>query len=163
MAYGTLDTADVLLNRGLNGGYGGLGVIANGNFAGDGSAVKEGVRGNRDISLLESVNRSGMDRSFSAQIDRQGEFLTDRINVAQQNDRFSSLERLIYANQNDTQRDLAAISNRQVECCCETKAGLAAIDAKIDNLAVLQAKDLEITKLQLQLAAATNSPGNSGN
>jgi hypothetical protein len=41
---GTLDTSDVLLNRGLNGFIGN-----HDNFIGDGSAVKEAVRGNRDL------------------------------------------------------------------------------------------------------------------
>lgn len=159
--YDGIDSGSVLLNRGLNGFYGNQG-----NFVGDGSAVKEAVRGNRDIALLESVNANGRTTDISNQIRQHNEsiqdninlnnqFLTDRINQQAVNERFSSMERLLFAQQNDAQRDRTEILRAvdSVKCCCEANS------AKIDSLAALNAKDLEITKLQLQLAQSNNGPG----
>lgn len=157
MYNGTLDTADVLLNRGLNGGYG------YSQFIGDGSAVKESVRGNRDLSIVESINRTGSDRALSNQLDRQGEFLTDRINVAQVNDQFGTLERLLFSIQNDTQRDLANIATKQAECCCELRAGQAAILAEIKcNRDVQEARQEGLNQAKLDaVLASVARPGNS--
>lgn len=120
---GNLDTADVLLNRGLNGGYG---YGNNGNFLGDGSAVKEGVRGNRDIQMLEGVNANARDASLSNQIRANtsslqhdinvgNNFLTDRIfsqgldfKFANITDRLASAERIAFANQSTLLQEMNA-------------------------------------------------------
>ena len=161
---GNLDTSDVLLNRGLNGGYG------HGNFIGDGSAVKEGVRGNRDIQLLEGVNASSRDASLSNQlrahnstiqndINIGNNFLSDRIaaqgldfKFANISDQLASAERLAFANAASVQREmnanqmttitqLHAMDLKQAECCCKLEAGQAAIIAKLDAQAVADLRD----------------------
>ena len=142
---GNLDTSDVLLNRGLNGGYGGYaqGSMGNGhgNFPGDGSAVKEGVRGNRDIQLLESVNGSAQSAALANQIRQH--------NIS---DQLASAERLAFANAASVQREmnanqiatitqLHAIDLKQTECCCKLEAGQASILAKLDAQALADLRD----------------------
>ena len=170
----------VIANRGLNfaSPYGGYGQ---GNFVGDGSAVKEAIRGNRDLSLIDSVNRSTTDQFMSQQI-RAGDenlansitsgnqFLTDRIaalgldaKFAQITADFASAERIAFANKADTDRELKAIQLKQVECCCETKAGLAAISAKLDADRAASAES-EVNNLRLQLNIVNQGRnGQSGN
>lgn len=160
-----IDSESVIANRGLNGyGYG----HNLGNFAGDGSAVNANVTANRDLGLIEAVNRTSSDQFLSDRITSgddsikdtiniSNQFLTDRINaqgidakfanVALQ---FASAERLAYANQASTDRELKAIQLKQVECCCETKAGLAAISAKLDSDRATAAES-EVNNLRLQL------------
>lgn len=173
---GSIETSDVLLNRGLN-GYG----FDRGNFAGDGSVVRESVRGNRDLSLLESVNKGTRDQFLSNQLSRASDsivdalstgnqFLTDRIagqsidfkfaNVTAQ---IASLERLAYANQASNERQLHAIQLQQTECCCELRAGQAAINAKLDNAAVVSGKDAEIQRLNMQLMMQSGNGNGNGN
>lgn len=171
---GNLDTSDVLLNRGLNGGYLGHG---HGNFIGDGSAVKEAVRGNRDISLLDSVNQGTRDQFLSNEIDRgsdsimstmnqNNQFLTDRINSQSVNERFSSIERLLFAQQANNDRDFRALDVKLTECCCKLEAGQAAIQAKLDAQA-LQAAQAENQRLNMEIqirnvqSSRGNGPGNS--
>lgn len=167
---GTLDTSDVLLNRGLNGGYGYGAGFNHGNFAGDGSSVKEGVRGNRDIQLLESVNGSAQNASLANQIRQHNatiqndinvgnNFLTDRIaaqgldfKFANISDQLASAERLAFANAAAVQREmnanqmatmtqLHAIDVKQTECCCKLEAGQAAIIAKLDAQSLADLRD----------------------
>ena len=164
---GNLDTSDVLLNRGLNGGYGAYGQ---GNFGGDGSAVKESVRGNRDIQLLESVNGSAQTASIANQlrahnstiqndINVGNNFLTDRIaaqgldfKFANISEQLASAERLAFANAASVQREmnanqiatitqLHAIDLKQTECCCKLEAGQASILAKLDSQALADLRD----------------------
>jgi len=169
---GNLDTSDVLLNRGLNGGYLGGG---HGNFLGDGSAVKEAVRGNRDISLLDSVNQGTRDQFLSNEIDRGGDaimsamtqnnqFLTDRISAQSLNDRFASVERLLFANQANNDRDFRSLDVKLTECCCKLEAGQAAIQAKLDAQA-LQAAQAENNRLnmEIQIRNVQNGNGRPGN
>lgn len=161
MYSGEINSADVLLNRGLNGNYAGFGAVGFTPFAGDGSAVNANVRGNRDISLLESVNRTGMDAQLSNTIVRGNEFLTDRINQQFTADRFNTLERLLFNQQTAVQQQLFSIQNKQTECCCETLAGIAQLNAKVDGLQALNAKDAEITRLQTELLVC-RTVGNGG-
>lgn len=137
---GTLNTADVLLNRGLNGFGFGHGIGFNGNFLGDGSAVNANTLGNRDLFQTEAINRTTSDRFLSNQIDRGNNFLTDRINQQFINERFSTLERQQLANQADTQRDIAAVQLKLTDCCCKLEAGQASILAKLDAQALNQAQ-----------------------
>lgn len=162
MADGYLDTADVLLNRGLNfGGYG-YGIAGQGNFLGDGSAVKEAVRGNRDIDLLESVNRSTTDQFLSQKItdgnaavtesiNMNNRFLSEQLRERQITDGFASMERQLFAFQNDNQRDIANVNTRLAECCCKLEAGQAAILAKLDAQA-LQNAQTENLNLRIQMS-----------
>jgi hypothetical protein len=170
---GNLDTSDVLLNRGLNGGYGfGQGAIGSGhgNFPGDGSAVKEGVRGNRDIQLLESVNGNAQSAALANQIRQHNDtvlndinignqFITDRIaaqgldfKFANISDQLASAERLAFANAATVQREmnanqiatitqLHAMDLKQTECCCKLEAGQASILAKLDAQALADLRD----------------------
>lgn len=184
---------DVGVLAGLRGvgGYG-YGYANQGNFLGDGSAVKEAVRGNRDIDLLEAVNRTNSDqflsdrvtdsnRSLSAQINMGNEFLTDRIasqgldfkfqNIS---DQLASSERLAIANQAALERamnanqaavvaQLHAIDLKQTECCCELKAGQAAILANQEAARLADAQN-ENNILRTQILIDQSSPrGNSGN
>lgn len=157
--------------RGIGGyGYGAHGGHGNGfgNFPGDGSAVKEAVRGNRDINIVESVNRTAADQAISdrissghqnlnSQIVQGNEFLTDRINaqsidakfanvaatLAAQDRQilagFASAERLAFSNQQTLVAQLHAMDIKQTECCCELKAGQSAIQAKLDNQSAIDA------------------------
>lgn len=189
-----IETGSVLANRGLNGyGYGFSGSHGNGfgNFPGDGSAVKEAVRGNRDLSLLESVNRTAADQAISdritdghsslnTSINMGNEFLTDRINaqgidakfanitaILAAQDRqiisgFASAERLAFSNQQTTMAQLHAMDLKQTECCCEIKAGQAAILAKLDADRA-SAAEAEVNNLRLQIQINNQSRGNGGN
>ncbi len=168
---GNLNTSDVLLNRGLN-GYG-YGYYDSGNFKGDGSAVKEGIRGNRDISLLDSVNTNASQNFLSNQIRQHNDsvqhdisvgnnFLTDRITAQGLDNKFATIERIMFANKADTDRDLKAIQLKQVECCCEAKAGLAAINAKLDADRA-GAAESEVNNLRLQLQIVNQGRGSQGN
>lgn len=176
MYNGTLDTSDVLLNRGLNGAYGigaGLGLVANGNFAGDGSAVKEAVRGNRDLDLLESVNRGTSDQFLSQKITDGNAALTSTVNMNNQflseqmrersiADNFAATQRQLFQIQSENQREFRAMDVKLTECCCKLEAGQASIQAKLDSQA-LAASQAENQRLQIELALANRSPGNSGN
>lgn len=182
-----IEAGSVLANRGLNFGYG----YGQGNFQGDGSAVKEAVRGNRDLSLLESVNRTAADQAISdritdghsalnSQITQGNEFLTDRINsqsidakfanvtaeLASQERTmlagFASTERTANANQVATMQQLHAMDIKQTECCCELKAGQAAILAKLDADRATAA-EAEVNNLRLQIQINNQSRGNGGN
>lgn len=168
-----LDTSDVLLNRGLNGyGYGNN----LGNFSGDGSAVKEAVRGNRDISLLESVNQGTRDQFVSSQIRQHNDNISDRLdnsqnflssqirdqslefrfaNITQQH---ASLERQMIANQQSLIAALHLQDLKQVECCCELKSGQATIIANQES-ARLAAAEAENQNLRTQIMI-NNQAGN---
>lgn len=184
---GHIDSGDVLLNRGLNGGYG-FGAANHGNFLGDGSAVKEGIRGNRDIALLESVNGNAQNASLANQIRQHNDsiskdisvgnnFLTDRINAQgldfkfqQLSNEHASLERVILANQASLEREananqqatiaqLHTMDIKQAECCCELKAGQAAILAKIDCDRA-NAAESENQNLRMQIQINNQTRGN---
>ena len=164
----SIDPGDVLLNRGLNGlyGYGGAG-----NFLGDGSAVKESVRGNRDIQLLQGVNQNARDGFLSAQIERGDSSISNLVNMENQSTRdlinlqsldrqFATLERIISANQADTQRDLNAIRNDLTECCCKLEAGQASILAKLDAQALMNAQNENVTLRNQITIMQAQSQGN---
>lgn len=161
---GNLDTSDVLLNRGLNGSF--LGG-SQGNFLGDGSAVKEAVRGNRDIQLLESVNKgtdaqflgNQIDRGHSGIVDtiRSGQdFLSAQITEQRNEFRFAAIERQAVANQSALTAQLSTAAVAAAECCCELRAGQAAINAKLDAASAIAAKDAEIQRLNLQILIDAN-------
>lgn len=175
---GTLDTADVLLNRGLNGGYYGYGIANQGNFLGDGSAVKEAVRGNRDLDLLESVNAGTRDQFLSAQIRQHNDNVSDRLDMSQDflsnqirdqslefrfaniTQQHASLERQMIANQQALVAALHAQDLKQVECCCELKAGQATIIAN-QEAARLAAAEAENANLRTQILI-NQGRGNAG-
>ena len=189
-----IEAGSVLANRGLNMGYGyGNGGYGNGhgNFPGDGSAVKEAVRGNRDLSLLESVNRTAADQAISDRITdghstlkdsiiTGNQFLTDRVNAQGIDAKFAnvtaelasqervmiagfaSAERTANTNQLATMAQLHAMDIKQTECCCELKAGQAAISAKLDADRAAAAES-EVNNLRLQIQINNQSRGNSGN
>lgn len=184
-----IEAGSVLANRGLNYGYG-FNAMNHGNFGGDGSAVKEGIRGNRDIALLDSVNAGATQNFLSSQIRQHNDsiqhdisvgnnFMTDRITQLGMDAKFdrlssehASLERLIYANKADTDRELKAnqlatmaqlhaMDLKQTECCCELKAGQAAISAKLDADRAAAA-EAEVNNLKLQIQINNQSRGNQG-
>lgn len=172
-SYGSINPNDIatlsLLGRGSGYGYE--------NFHGDGSAINANVRGNRDLALLESVNANTRDQFLSSQI-RDGDsgikdamninnqFLTDRINsqgidfkFQSVSDQLASAERLAFANQAATDRRLGDIDLKLTECCCELKAGQAAIMAKIDADRVNDSQR-EADNLRLQIQINNQSRGN---
>lgn len=167
---GTYDVGTLAGLRGI--GFGGYGY-GHGNFVGDGSAVKEAVRGNRDLDLLESVNRTAADqalsdritdgnRAISSQINMGNEFLTDRINAQSLNDRFSSLERLLFANQASNEREFRTLDVKLTECCCELKAGQATIIAN-QEAARLADSQAENQNLRMQIAINQSQGQAQGN
>ena len=184
-----IEAGSVLANRGLNYGYGYQG-FNQGNFAGDGSAVKEGIRGNRDIALLDSVNANATQNFLSSQIRQHNDsvqhdisvgnnFITDRIAAQGIDAKFAtltaehaSLERTMIANAANVQREmnanqaatmaqLHAMDLKQTECCCELKAGQASILAKLDADRANAAEN-EVNNLRFQLNIANQSRGNQG-
>lgn len=190
MDNGGINTYDVGTLAGLR-GVGGYGYGSQGNFLGDGSAVKEAVRGNRDIDLLDAVNRGTSDQFLSQKIadgdsnivstiNLGNQFLTDRITnqgldfkFANITDRLSSAERLAFANQASLEREMNAnqaatiaqlhtMDVKQTECCCELKAGQAAILAKLDADRANAAEN-EVNNLRLQLNVINNQGRGQGN
>jgi len=156
---GSIDSSDVLLNRGLNGFYG---YGNQGNFLGDGSAIKEAVRGNRDIDLLEAVNRGTSDQflnqkitdgnaSLTSTVNMNNRFLSEQIRERAITEGFASMERQLFAFQNDNQRDIANLNAKVTECCCKLEAGQAAILAKLDAQA-LQNAQTENLNLRIQMS-----------
>ncbi len=165
-----IEAGSVLANRGLNYGYGYQG-FNQGNFAGDGSAVKESVRGSRDISLLESVNNGTRDQFLANQIRQHDSNISDRIGMGQDflstqirdqgvEFRFASIERQMTANQAALVAQLHAADIKATECCCELKAGQATIIANQES-ARLAAAESENQNLRLQIAI--NNQGSQGN
>lgn len=185
-----IETGSVLANRGLNYGYG----FNQGNFAGDGSAIKEAVLGNRAIDVVDSINNASQAASHSTQVsdgfsairtdmNTNNQFLTDRINAQAIDAKFAnvtaqlaSAERLAFANAANAQREananqiatinqLHAMEVKQTECCCELKAGQAAILAKLDaDRAAAAEREGDNLRLQLQIINSNgNGRGNSGN
>ena len=158
---------------------GGYGYGGQGNFLGDGSAVKEAVRGNRDIALLEGVNSNAAAASLSNQIRQHNDSISDRIasseNFISTQVRDSSLEfrfsnitaqhaaieRLITANDQRATAAQHALDLKLTECCCELKAGQATIIANRES-ARLQAAQAENANLRTQIMINNQSRGNSG-
>lgn len=165
-----------LLGRGTGYGYGGLGEYAGATFQGDGSAVKEGIRGNRDLALLESVNKATADQFLSSQLRQHDSNISDRISRGQDflaskisdqgvefrfaniTAQFAALERQMIANQQAVTAMLHAQDLKQVECCCELKAGQATIIAN-QEAARLAAAEAENISLRTQIMI-NNSNGN---
>lgn len=145
------------------GGYGyGFGPSNQGNFLGDGSAIKEAVRGNRDIDLLEAVNRNSTDQflnqkitdgdaAVTSAVNMGNRFLSEQIRERQITEGFASMERQLFAFQSDNQRDIANLNAKVTECCCKLEAGQAAIQAKLDAQA-LQNAQTENLNLRIQLS-----------
>ena len=181
-----VNVTDVGTLAGLR-GIGGYGYGQGGNFIGDGSAVKEGVRGNRDIQLLESVNGNAQNASLANQIRQHNDsvskdisvgnnFITDRINAQgidakfanvtaeiaavdrAQIAAFASAERLAFSNQQSTQAQLHSMDIKQTECCCELKAGQAAINAKLDSQLAVDAATAA-ARNEARLDTLLNRPG----
>lgn len=180
-----IETGSVLANRGLNGyGWG-----HQGNFMGDGSAVNANVTANRDLGVLNAISENTRDQFLGNQIDRGHTAITDNINTSNQflSDRIwsqgidskfaqvtaqfatlernglaasASAERLAYANQSATIAQLHAMDLKQTECCCELKAGQAAILAKLD---ADRATAAETENQSLKLQIAINNQGRQGN
>jgi len=152
----------VIANRGLNFatpsyGYGSYGhrdgSVPNANIL----SHAEEVRAN---GIKESINGANAERSLNDTIVRGNEFLTDRINQNFFSDRFSGLERLMFANQADIDRKLSAMDLKQTECCCEIKAAVAAVEAKLDSqvvadqAATIARQQMELTIINQNRASA---------
>lgn len=170
-----IDSDSVIANRGLNGFYG-----QTGNFLGDGSAINANVVANRDAGIIQSINSASSDQFLSdrvtsgdaaiqANITQSNQFLSDRIwsqgidaKFANVKADFASQERLLFAQQAETQRQLHAMDLKQTECCCELKAGQAAILAKIesDKAEALAAENNRLN-MQIMVNAGRGNQGNS--
>lgn len=159
-------TLSLLQSRGY-----GVGAGDYGNFVGDGSSVKEGIRGNRDLSLLEAINSGSRNQFLSQQINQHNDaisdkietgnqFLTDRISSQNVNERFSSVERLLFALQASNDREFRAIDVKLTECCCKLESGQASIQAKLDAQA-LQLAQNENNRLNMQIQIMNQSRGNN--
>lgn len=132
----------VIANRGLN-FAGPYGYSGHGNFLGDGSAINSNVVANRDLGTVAAINSVTRDGFLSDQIRSGHTALAEQINGNSINDKFAALdravlagnasaERLALANQATTMAQLHAMDVKQTECCCELKASVAAISAKLD-------------------------------
>jgi hypothetical protein len=170
-----LDTSDVLLNRGLNGYYGGAGRHGyNGNFTYDGSVINSKLEGNRDIITL---GHTGISQQISDNADRNRD-----ISRTQQSDghftgiigKIDDQTRFFTTEINLLAREQAANARAVAECCCETKlllaenqaktdAGLASILANQDcNQRVEQAMASATQNAKLDSILASNSHGYGG-
>lgn len=161
---------DVGVLAGLR-GVGGYGYGGQGNFVGDGSAVKASVRANTDLALLDAVTSGTRDQFASNQIDRGNSNIVDNVNMGHRSlsdqlreqsseFRFASIERTMIANQQATVALLHAADLKATECCCELKAGQATIIANQES-ARLAAAEAENQNLRLQIAI--NNQGSQGN
>jgi len=149
----------------LLGGVNRTGYAYNDKEYGSDSAIRADVVANRDMSQVDSINRSNENRSLSNQIDRSNQFLTDRINAqsidfrfADVNRSFQDQARQMFSFQLDQQRANADLARAVAEnlCCCEKNG------QKLESIVQLNDKDREIQTLQLQLAMM-NQRGNQGN
>lgn len=152
------------------------GRFNHGNFAGDGSAVNANVVANRDAAILNGINTNSRDGFLGNQIDRGHAAINDNINTTNQflSDRiwsqgidakfqtvansFASMERLAIANKADTDRQLHSMELKQVECCCELKAGQASILAKLDADAL---RDSQSENMRLRIQIENNNRSSS--
>ena len=99
MENNNLDTSDVLLYRGLSGGYGGYGTRE----PYDGTVVNN------------NVNRNAAD------IATQNSFTREVINEQGTDNKLAALLATINSNANETQRDISDARAEAAKCCCETQ------------------------------------------
>jgi hypothetical protein len=156
-----LDTSDVLLNRGLNGYYGGYGAggpANHGNFSYDGSVINANVASaarigalshdaisqqisdnadrNRDIS--ETQQADGHYTGILGKIEDQSRFFTSEINLIT--------------------REQAANARAAAECCCEAKVLAVQNQAKTDaGLASILANQACDTRVEAAVANANQN------
>lgn len=165
--YEGINVSDVGTLAGIRGiGYGGYGYGQAHDYGAE-SAIRADVVANRDMAQVDNITRSNENRFLSSQMDRGNQFLTDRINAqsidfrfADVNRSFQDQNRQIFNFQLDQQRANADIAKAVADnkCCCER------LEQRVESLQVVNAKDLQIQTLQLQLdRCLTNGPGNSGN
>lgn len=174
---------DSILSRAAYGGGYGRGGY-NGNFSQDGSVINANVEANRSISLTDQINRTTTDAFLSNKIGRGNDSIENQISRGQDSlsaqfqrnhtdshfdnitAQFASLERSNIAAKADTDRQLHAMELKQVECCCELRAGQAAINAKLETqgeVAAAVAAARSEARLEALIAAGNRGPGNSGN
>jgi len=142
---GAIDTSDVILNRGLNGGYG---YGQNGNFGNDGSVTNANVNANRDINSMGFGTAA-----------RDHESLRDQLRDQDTRNQLNAL-----------QVQIAASAAAAAECCCENRVANARLEGKIDGveqhllLATANAltESLRAEIATLRSAPSTGGPGNSG-
>ncbi len=152
MSDSNFNSADVLMNRGLNGyGYGGgrSGGYGNGhgNLPGDGSAVNANVVANRDIGLTSSLagNASAIalsdqiatasttgqasqdrsDRFLASQMNSQHDTLSRQLSDNRVEDRFNSLLATITSNDKAAAAELSRNNLAAAERDADTKALIA--------------------------------------
>lgn len=174
MDNGGVNTYDIGTLAGLRGiSYPGYGYGGNGNFLGDGSAVKASVRSNTDLNLLESVNNGTRSQFLSNQIDRGNTTVIDNINMGNRflseqfreqgmEFRFAALERLINANDQRQTAAQHALDLKVTECCCELKAGQATIIANQEAARLADAQ-AENQNLRTQIMITQNQGQAQGN
>lgn len=119
------------------------------------SAIRADVVANRDMAQVDNINRANESQFLSNQVSRGNQFLTERINdqsinfrFADQSRNFQDLQRQMFNFQLDQQRANADIAKSVADnkCCCER------VEQRVESLQDLNAKDLQIQTLQLQLA-----------
>lgn len=181
---GNLDTADVLLNRGLNGGYGYMNGAHGREFANDGSnAVR--INSNQKLStqghdFLSQQISDNADRNRDTLRTLQSNTQFDRVNdkISDQTDFFNnSIVRVSDSSataHNEVIREMNANARTAAECCCEAKvlalqnqaallAGQAEIKAKLDCAAqVADAVANAMQNAKLDTLLAERGRGNGG-
>lgn len=154
--YEGLNTYDVGTLAGIRGvgfGHGGY-YQGNRHDYGAESAIRADVVANRDMAQVDNINRANESQFLSNQVNRGNQFLTERINDQSINFRFADVnrsfqdqQRQIFNFQLDQQRANADIARAIADnkCCCER------VEQRVESLQSLNAKDLQIQTLQLQL------------
>ena len=128
-----LDTSDVLLNRGLNGYYGGGGQRGyNGNFTYDGSVTNANLKANREFTNLGHT-------SLSQQIADNADRNRDIAETQARDSQFTNIisnntdqTRFITSELNQLGREINENSRAAANCCCEAKVQAAENQAKTD-------------------------------
>ena len=150
-----LDTSDVLLNRGLNGGYG-YGRQGR-EFADDASnavrinsSEKLALQGHSFLSQQVSDN-ADRNRDTLRSLDSNNSF--ERVI-----DKMTDQSRFFSSELNQVQREASANARAMAECCCEAKLEAAKNQAKTDaGLATILANQECASKVADAVANATQN------
>ena len=155
-----LDTSDVLLNRGLNGYYGGGGGQRgyNGNFTYDGSVANANLQANRTIA---SQGHTALSQQISDNADRNRDISETQARDAQFTNIIannSDQTRFLTAELNQIGREQAANARAAAECCCAAKLLAVENQAKTDaGLASILANQACDTRVDAAVANAAQN------
>lgn len=126
--------------RGGYGGYGG-GYGGGGSQYGNHSAIRADVKANRDIDMIEAINKNTTDGFLQTQIVSGNANLSDKVDTEASNRRFSDLQSQIGGMVGSLQAELSRQALAAAECCCENRVAAAKAEAKLDSILANQVQD----------------------